>query len=170
LSKICTLWVQCHFNRFVGVYCCEYSTLPANQKAPHRAQCHLNRSVGGGVYRVCPTPCPPGEVGKLAMQPVYLTSLFSFACPSLEWIVIFDYRNQESFLHVSLGRLYRQVTITTVRGSFEPQEYRIVEALQFQSNTLSHWSNGSTVCFPPSGQRFASGGCTRTYNGTRFSY
>ncbi len=27
---------------------------------------------------------------------------------------------------------------------------RYVEALQLYSNTQSHWSSGSTVCFPPS--------------------
>ncbi len=35
-----------------------------------------------------------------------------------------------------------------------------VEALQLHSNTQSHWSSGSTVCFPPMGQRFMAFGCT----------
>ncbi len=44
------------------------------------------------------------------------------------------------------------------------------EALQFHSNTQSHWSSGPTICFlPGGGQRFASRGCTHTYNGTGLS-
>jgi hypothetical protein len=38
----------------------------------------------------------------------------------------------------------------------------IVEALQFYSNSQSHWSSGSTVCFPSRGQRFVSQGCTNS--------
>ncbi len=32
-----------------------------------------------------------------------------------------------------------------------------MEALQLHSNTQSHRSSGSTVCFTPGGQRFVSG-------------
>ncbi len=45
----------------------------------------------------------------------------------------------------------------------------VVEALQHHSNTQSHWSIGSTICFPPRGQWFVSQGFTRTYNATEFS-
>ncbi len=41
----------------------------------------------------------------------------------------------------------------------------LVEALQFHSNTQSHWSSGLTVCFL---SRFASRGCTQYHNGTGF--
>ncbi len=37
----------------------------------------------------------------------------------------------------------------------------IVEALQFHSITQSHWSSGSTVCFPSRG--FVSWGCTNSH-------
>ncbi len=42
------------------------------------------------------------------------------------------------------------------------------EALPLHSNTQPLWSSGSTICFPPRGQRFASQGCPHTYNGTGF--
>jgi hypothetical protein len=37
-----------------------------------------------------------------------------------------------------------------------------VELLHSHTSTQSHWSRGSTVCFPPRGQRLASWGCTHT--------
>ncbi len=39
---------------------------------------------------------------------------------------------------------------------------RVVMALQFRSNTQSHWSSGSTDCFPSRGQWFESQGCTNS--------
>ncbi len=44
-----------------------------------------------------------------------------------------------------------------------------VKALHLHSDTQSHWSSGSTVCFPPGRQLSVSRWCTHTYNGTGFS-
>jgi hypothetical protein len=41
----------------------------------------------------------------------------------------------------------------TVKSSGQIAGGSPVEALHLHSNTQSHWSSGSTVCFPPRGQR-----------------
>jgi hypothetical protein len=43
-----------------------------------------------------------------------------------------------------------------------------VEALQFKTTTQSHWSRGSTVCFPSRGSAFRIPGDAQVHNGTGF--
>ncbi len=65
-----------------------------------------------------------------------------------------------------LATLWRLNPLVKLLGGGSP-----VKDLQLYSNTQSHRSGGSTICFPTKGAvRFASRGCTHTYHVTGFSF
>ncbi len=91
----------------------------------------------------------------------------SYCCQYFPLIYVLYWPNFGIFLFIfkrllCLIHLVLKCGIRDVVNKCRMSQDRVVMALQFRSNTQSHWSSGSTDCFPSRGQRFESQGCTNS--------